>query len=175
MPTLETAAIYPGLCLVEATTLSEGRGTTRPFHLIGAPWVDAEETVTALRNSTSRASPSAPPGSDPSSASTQGRICSGVELHVTDRGALEPVALGLQLLRVFHDLHPDHFAWRAEPYEFVSEVPALDLLTGSPEARECIESGAPFDDLFEAWRDLGRAPSTTPSTASCCITAGTRD
>ncbi len=85
-----------------------------------------------------------------------GQVCAGVELHVTDRETLEPVALGLHLLKVFHDLHPNDFAWRAEPYEFVSDVPALDLLTGSPEARECIESGAPFDHLFEAWEKLGR-------------------
>jgi uncharacterized protein YbbC (DUF1343 family) len=152
MPTLETAAIYPGLCLVEATTLSEGRGTTRPFHLVGAPWVDAEATVARLRES-------GLPGVDfraarfrPGFGKHAGKVCSGVEIHVTDRRSLEPVALGLHLLEIVHDLHPDDFEWRAEPYEFVADVPALDLLTGSPEARHRIESGEPFDDLLETWR-----------------------
>jgi uncharacterized protein YbbC (DUF1343 family) len=151
MPTLETAALYPGLCLVEATTLSEGRGTTRPFHLVGAPWLDAEAMVAALRTLE-------PPGVAfraarfrPEFGKHAGEVCAGIELHVTDRRALDPVALGLGLLKVAHDLHPDDFAWRREPYEFVSDVPALDLLTGSPEARRRIESGEPLDELLEGW------------------------
>ncbi len=151
MPTLETVAIYPGLCLVEATTLSEGRGTTRPFHLIGAPWADAAGTLDALRTLELPGVTFRATRFRPQFGKHSGLVCSGVELHVTDREAIEPVALGLQLLRVFHDLHPNDFAWRAEPYEFVSDVPALDLLTGSAEARECIEGGSAFDELFSNW------------------------
>jgi len=153
MPTLETTAIYPGMCLIEATNLSEGRGTTRPFHLIGAPWVEAEATTAALRALELPGVAFRAARFRPQFGKHAGRICSGVELHVTDRGALEPVALGLQLLKVFHDLNRGDFSWRAEPYEFVSEVPALDLLTGSPAARCCIEDGAPLAPLFDEWRD----------------------
>jgi uncharacterized protein YbbC (DUF1343 family) len=153
MPTLETAAIYPGMCLIEATNLSEGRGTTRPFHLIGAPWVDAEVVTAELRILDLPGVACRATRFRPQFGKHAGRICSGVELHVTDRGALEPVAFGLQLLKVFHDLNRGDFSWRAEPYEFVSEVSALDLLTGSPAARRCIEDGTQFAPLFDEWRD----------------------
>lgn len=153
MPTLETAALYPGLCLVEATNLSEGRGTTRPFHLVGAPWVDGEGTVGALRNLDLPGVAFRVNRFRPEFGKHAGKVCSGVELHITDRETLRPVALGLELLRALHDLHPDGFAWRAEPYEFVDDVPALDLLTGSSEARECIEAGVGFDALHDRWRE----------------------
>jgi uncharacterized protein YbbC (DUF1343 family) len=153
MPTLEAAAIYPGMCLVEATNLSEGRGTTRPFHLIGAPWADAEAVTAELRSLDLPGVAFRSARFRPQFGKHAGLICCGVELHVTDRGALEPVALGLHVVKSFHDCSPDDFAWRAEPYEFVSEVPALDLLTGSPAARRCIEDGTPFAPLFDEWRD----------------------
>jgi uncharacterized protein YbbC (DUF1343 family) len=151
MPTLETTAVYPGLCLVEATTLSEGRGTTRPFQLVGAPWVEAEELVRRLRGRSIPGLGFRSTRFRPLHGKHAGTICSGVELHLNDRAALRPVAAGLQLLAAVHDLHPEHFGWRTEPYEFVSQIPALDLLTGSAEARRLIEDGAPLDELLEAW------------------------
>jgi uncharacterized protein YbbC (DUF1343 family) len=152
MPSLETATLYPGLCLVEATTLSEGRGTTRPFHQVGAPWIDAEKLVSRLRDldlpgiafRTARFRPQFGKHSD--------EICAGVELFVADREWLAPVALGLHLVRIIHDLHPGNFSWRSDPYEFVIDVPALDLLTGSAAAREAIDGGLDFEPLFESWR-----------------------
>lgn len=152
MPTLETAALYPGLCLVEATTLSEGRGTTRPFHLVGAPWVDAERLVADLRDPGLDGVGFRPARFRPMFGKHAGEVCQGVELHVLERASLEPLALGLHLLKTFHDHDPSRFAWRAEAYEFVTEVPALDLLTGSPDARRAIESGAPLGPLLERWR-----------------------
>jgi len=153
MPSLETATVYPGLCLVEATTLSEGRGTTRPFQLIGAPWIDAENLVAHLRDLNLSGIAFRPSRFRPEFGKHRGEICSGVELHVTDRLALESVALGLHLLKTIHDLHPDDFTWRPDPYEFVGDVPALDILTGSPTARKRIEAGDPLEPVIEAWRD----------------------
>jgi len=153
MPTLETAALYPGLCLIEATTLSEGRGTTQPFHLIGAPWANGASIVSALQALDLPGIAFRVARFRPQFGKHADRICSGVELHVTDRQDLEPVALGLHVLRVIHDAHPDDFAWRAEPYEFVSDVPALDLLTGSPTARRNIEDNAALEPLFDEWRN----------------------
>jgi len=151
MPTLETAAIYPGMCLIEATNLSEGRGTTRPFHLVGAPWVDPgvlAERMNALglpgitfRRAWFR----------PMFGKHGDEVCRGVELHVRDRDALRPLAIGLHLLKVVADLYPEQFTWRAEAYEFVDDVPALDLLTGSAEARRCIEGGHGLGRLLSAW------------------------
>jgi len=152
MPSLETAALYPGLCLVEATTLSEGRGTTRPFHLVGAPGLDPEALTAELRSL-------APPGAGfravrfrPAFGKHAGEVCGGVEIHITDRAALQPVALGLLLLQAVRAVDPERFSWRAEPYEFVGEVPAVDLLTGSAEARKAIDGGAPLGPLLASWQ-----------------------
>ena len=152
MPSLETAALYPGLCLVEGTTLSEGRGTTRPFHLVGAPGLDPEALTVELRRL-------APAGVGfraarfrPGFGKHAGEVCGGVEIHVTDRAALQPVALGLLLLQAMRTVDPERFGWRTEPYEFVGEVPAVDLLTGSAEARETIDGGRPLEPLLESWQ-----------------------
>ncbi len=81
-----------------------------------------------------------------------GSVCAGVEWHVTDRAALRPVETGVRLLAAVRALHPDEFAWRREAYEFVAGVPAIDLLTGSPAAREVIEGRADAERLFALWR-----------------------
>lgn len=151
MPTLETAALYPGLCLVEATTLSEGRGTTRPFHLVGAPWVEPERLVAALRRSGLDGVGFRAARFRPEFQKHAGRVCGGVELHVLDRDRLHPLRLGLELLRAFRDHDPERFGWRPDPYEFVAEVPALDLLTGSAEARRVLEAREPLEPLLADW------------------------
>jgi uncharacterized protein YbbC (DUF1343 family) len=153
MPTLDTATVYPGLCLVEATNLSEGRGTTRPFHLVGAPWLDAEEVVTALRKLEIPGLAFRAARFRPLFQKHAGSVCSGVEIHVTDRTNFEPVAFGLELLRTIRQLNRERFAWRADPYEFVTDVPALDLLTGSAAAREILESGDDLRPMLEKWHE----------------------
>jgi uncharacterized protein YbbC (DUF1343 family) len=151
MPTLATAAVYPGACLVEATNLSEGRGTTRPFQLVGAPWLDG----TALA---ARLDALGMPGVRfhatvfrPQFHKFASEACGGVEWHVDDRTALRPLEVGLRLLAEVGALHPDRFAWRSEPYEFVADVPAIDLLTGSPRARAVVEGRAPAEPLLAEW------------------------
>jgi len=151
MPTLTTAAIYPGACLVEATNLSEGRGTTRPFQLVGAPWLDgpalaARLNAFALPGVRFRATVFRP-----QFHKFSGQTCGGVEWHVTDRTALRPLEVGLRLLAEVRALHPDSFAWRSEPYEFVADVPAIDLLTGSPRARAVVQGRAPVGPLLAEW------------------------
>ncbi len=153
MPTLDTALLYPGLCLVEATTLSEGRGTTRPFHLVGAPWVDAHRLFERLRALKLPGVGFRAAWFRPEFQKHAHQVCAGVELHITDREALEPLALGLHLIKAVHDLHPRDFSWRSQAYEFVSDVPALDLLTGSPDAREIIETGAGLAPMLARWHD----------------------
>jgi uncharacterized protein YbbC (DUF1343 family) len=152
MPTIDTAGLYPGLCLVEATTLSEGRGTTRPFHLIGAPWVDGELLTRRLRDLDIGGIGVRTARFRPEFGKHGGEVCAGVELHLTDRRSFEPVAFGLQLLKTIHDLHPNDFRWRPDPYEFVGDVPALDVLTGSSSAREAIENGRELEPLLESWQ-----------------------
>jgi uncharacterized protein YbbC (DUF1343 family) len=152
MPTVDTAGLYPGLCLVEATTLSEGRGTTRPFHLIGAPWIDAELLTGRLRGLDLGGIGIRAARFRPEFGKHGGEVCAGVELHLTDRESCEPVAFGLHLLKAIRDLHPRDFTWRPDPYEFVGDVPALDILTGSAAAREVIEDGGDLHPLLESWR-----------------------
>ncbi len=151
MPWVDTVALYPGICLVEATTISEGRGTTRPFHLVGAPWIDAEALVSRLAARRIPGVGFRAARFRPMFGKHQETVCSGVEIHVTDRAQLQPVALGVHLLQAIHDLDPAAFSWRREPYEFVSDVPAIDLLTGSTAARTLIEHGDPPNDLFDLW------------------------
>jgi uncharacterized protein YbbC (DUF1343 family) len=152
MPTIDTAGLYPGLCLVEATTLSEGRGTTRPFHLIGAPWVNGELLTRRLRDLHLGGIGIRAARFRPEFGKHGGKVCAGVELHLTDRRSFEPVAFGLHLLKTIRDLHPNDFSWRPDPYEFVGDVPALDILTGSSSAREAIEKGRELEPLLESWQ-----------------------
>jgi uncharacterized protein YbbC (DUF1343 family) len=152
MPTPLTAAVYPGACLVEATNLSEGRGTTRPFQLIGAPWLDGEALADRLNQKALPGARFRPTRFRPEFGKHQGTVCSGVEWHVVDRTALEPLRTGVTLLAEIRRIDPERFAWRSQPYEFVGDVPALDLLTGSAAARIAIETGGDLEPLFAVWR-----------------------
>ncbi|MBX6314483.1 MAG: DUF1343 domain-containing protein [Isosphaeraceae bacterium] len=151
MPSPKTAAVYPGGCLIEGTNLSEGRGTTRPFELWGAPWLDPE----ALRD-TCADMPGVilrPCAFRPVFHKHTGRSCLGVQPHVLDPMAFRPVRLYARLLEEARRQAPEHFAWRTEPYEFVSEPIAIDLLFGSAREREAIEAGTPIQNLFDDWAD----------------------
>jgi uncharacterized protein YbbC (DUF1343 family) len=150
MPTYETALVYPGGCLVEGTNLSEGRGTTRPFEIVGAPWIDgvrlADELHTlALPGACARAVTFRP-----TFHKHAGRPCGGVQIHVTDTLRFRPVKTYLALIALARAQDPERFAFRAEKYEFRSDVPAFDLLTGGPEARERIAHGDGPLDVAEA-------------------------
>jgi uncharacterized protein YbbC (DUF1343 family) len=141
MPTIETAFVYPGQCLLEGTNLSEGRGTTRPFELCGAPWIDAAALARRLREDQLPGVAFRPAWFRPTFHKFAGRDCGGVQLHVTDREAFRPVRTGLAVLAALRDLSGPHFAWRTEPYEFVTDRPAIDLLFGSARERQALEAG----------------------------------
>ena len=151
MPTLATALLYPGGCLVEATELSEGRGTTRPFQLVGAPGLDPKALAEALA---ARGLPGVaflPTYFRPQFQKHRGQVCGGVELQVTDPKAFASYRTGVELLDAVRRLAPDVFAWRSAPYEFVTDRPAIDLLTGSSDCRLAIEGGAPLSDWIAGW------------------------
>ncbi|MFI5167102.1 MAG: exo-beta-N-acetylmuramidase NamZ domain-containing protein [Thermoanaerobaculales bacterium] len=151
MPTLVTATIYPGACLVEATNLSEGRGTTRPFQLVGAPWLDGDALADRLNGLAIPGVRFRPTRFRPEFGKHAGMTCGGVEWHVTDRHVLRPVEAGVRLLATVREMHPDRVAWRQEAYEFVSDVPAIDVLTGSARAREAIEGRAAISGVLADW------------------------
>jgi len=157
MPTCDTALVYPGMCLVEGTELSEGRGTTRPFEIAGAPFVDGQALADALAAEQLPGVRFRPLVFRPAFHKHGGVPCGGVQLHVTDRGAFRPYLTGVAFLRAVHALWPDELAWRERPYEFVSEKPAIDLLTGSEQVRLGIERGATLGELHATWASAERA------------------
>ncbi len=153
MPRVATAQIYPGGCLVEATTMSEGRGTTRPFQLIGAPNLDALELAKDLERRRIPGVAFLPTYFRPQFQKYSGEVCAGVEIKVTDAGSFPAYRCGVGLLAAIHDRFPQSFGWRRESYEFISDRPAIDLLTGGPELRTALESG----DGPAAWIDSWQA------------------
>jgi len=145
MPTRETALVYPGMCLLEGTNLSEARGTTRPFEVVGAPWLDADlaaDRANALGLPGVRFRPHV---FRPTFHKFAGRDCGGVQLHVTDAEAFRPYETGLRLVKLLRDLDPARFRWRTETYEYRSDVPAVDLLAGTPRYRELVDAGRSLD------------------------------
>jgi uncharacterized protein YbbC (DUF1343 family) len=153
MPTPQTAELYPGGCLVEATELSEGRGTTRPFQLAGAPGVDPPKVADRLAARRLPGVACVPTYFRPQFQKHAGRVCGGVELAVTDRSRLAAYRTGVELLAAFRAAAPEAFAWRSAAYEFVDEIPAIDLLARTARCREAIDSGDPADlaDWIASW------------------------
>lgn len=156
MPTLETAILYPGMCLIEGTNLSEGRGTTRPFHLVGAPWLDAGDFLRLCRLGARDAGLEGvqfrAATFEPRFQKFAGQVCHGVEVTVSDRNALHALLLGLVVLEAALRAAPEHFRWRTETYEFVDTPIAIDLLCGSADARLGLEARVRPRELIEGWK-----------------------
>jgi uncharacterized protein YbbC (DUF1343 family) len=134
MPTLDTAAVYPGMCLLEGTNISEGRGTTRPFEIFGAPFVDVEALCREL-NALQL------PGIffrenyfEPTFQKFAGQLCGGAQLHVTDRESFRPFETGVQIIRCLRRMYGDSFQWRKPPYEYETEKLPIEILLGRPVA-----------------------------------------
>jgi uncharacterized protein YbbC (DUF1343 family) len=157
MPTPETALVYPGTCLLEGTNLSEGRGTTRPFELVGAPWLDGGRLAEALAAERLPGVRFRPASFVPTWDKHAGMRCHGVEVVVDDRGAFRPFRTGVACVAAARAQDPARFRWRTEPYEFVEHVPAFDLLCGSVREREALERGQGWRSLAAEWAREERA------------------
>ncbi len=147
MPTPDTALVYPGGCLIEGTNLSEGRGTTRPFEIWGAPFVSGRELAARVQG------PGAilrPLSFEPTFHKHARLTCGGVQVHVRDASSFRSYALYLQLIAEVARHSEGGFRFRTETYEYVSDRPAIDLLTGGPEFRACVSQGAPVQDVLQA-------------------------
>jgi uncharacterized protein YbbC (DUF1343 family) len=155
MPTYETALVYPGGCLVEGTNLSEGRGTTRPFELVGAPWIDGQRLASELDAMGFPGFRVRPLTFKPTQQKHAGHLCGGVQIHVTDPAAFRPVRTYLALITLAHRQNVAAFRFRTERYEFVDDVPAFDVLTGDASAREAIIAGAEVQDVVALVADVG--------------------
>jgi uncharacterized protein YbbC (DUF1343 family) len=141
MPTADTALVYPGGCLVEGTNLSEGRGTTRPFEIVGAPWIDGHRLAQGLRATGLTGFVARPITFRPTFQKHAGQICGGVQIHPTDVASFRPVATYVALVALARRQNIERFSFRTDRYEYVDTIPAFDLLTGSDEARLAIEAG----------------------------------
>jgi len=155
IPTLETAVVFPGTVLLEGTMASEGRGTTRPFELVGAPWVGAERLAADLNG---RALPGVHFRAavfEPTFQKHARTTCGGCQIHVTDRRAFRPVMTGVALIEAIRAQDPAAFAWRPPPYEYEHDKQPIDILAGSPALREALESGARAEEIAATWPAAG--------------------
>ena len=154
MPTLSTATVYPGMCLIEGTLLSEGRGTTLPFEQVGAPYINAEVFAKTLNNENLPGLFFRPQYFKPQFQKWSGEVCGGVQLHITERNKIKPLATSISMLFLIKKLYPNDFSWRTEPYEFVNDRLAIDLLYGNSTLREAIESGnLSIKKLESSWEE----------------------
>jgi uncharacterized protein YbbC (DUF1343 family) len=161
MPALETAVVYPGGVLFEGTQLSEGRGTTRPFELLGAPWVDAERVAARLNALGVAGAHFRLVVVEPTFHKHAREACGGVQIHVTDRPAFRPVLAGVAVMGEFHRAAPDRFAWRQPPYEYVHDRMPIDILAGSDRLRRAIEADVPAREIAGEWEQGTKAFEAT--------------
>ena len=151
IPTLDSAIVYPGTVLFEGIMASEGRGTTRPFELVGAPWVEAEKFA-ALMNA--RHLPGVhfrPAVFEPAFQKHAKKTCGGCQIHVLDRAAFKPVVTGVALIDEIRAADPGAFAWRPAPYEYEHDKEPIDILSGSPALRTAIDAGVRAEELARTW------------------------
>lgn len=159
-PTLDTLTVYPGTCLIEGTTLSEGRGTTKPFELIGAPGINAGRLADALNERQLPGVRFRPAHFVPVFSKHKGELCSGVQVHVTDRDRLNATAVGVHLLHALKQLAPEQMQWR-KPYREGGTHP-IDHLYGSSDLRLKLDAGAYPDDVIQRWEsDLAQFTERT--------------
>jgi uncharacterized protein YbbC (DUF1343 family) len=153
IPTPDTAIVFPGAVLFEGTNISEGRGTTRPFELLGAPWIDGDRFADAMN---ARDLPGVHFRSvffEPTFQKHARQTCGGCQIHVTDRTIYRPVATGVALLEEFRRQGPRNFGWKQPPYEYEHERLAIDLLSGSDALRLDLERGRPAAEIAAGWQE----------------------
>ncbi len=141
MPTVDTAYVYPGGCLIEGTNLSEGRGTTRPFHFVGAPWLDPWKLADDLEAADLGGLSFRPCYFTPTFQKHAGVVCGGVEVHITDRRKVDAFLAYLVIIEKARAQNRRKFAWRKPPYEYEFVKPPIDILCGTSDVREAIEAG----------------------------------
>src|SRR5262245_10009800 len=151
MPTPDTALVYPGGCLFEGTNLSEGRGTTRPFEWVGAPWLDAHRLAAALEAENLPGVRFRPTRFMPTFHKWAGRLCGGVQIHPTDPARFKPYLTALTVIAAARRLAPHRFRWRRPPYEFEYRLLPIDILCGTDEIRRAIERRHPMQAIERSW------------------------
>ena len=152
IPTLDSAIVYPGTVLFEGTNVSEGRGTTRPFELVGAPSIIAERFADEMNRRQLPGVFFRPAVFEPTFHKHATVSCGGCQIHVRDRQAFRPVLTGVALTVAFRAALADRFTWRDPPYEYEHEKMPFDILAGSSELRGQIEAGLPVEEIGRSWQ-----------------------
>jgi len=150
MPTRETATVYPGMCLLEGTNLSEGRGTTRPFEIFGAPFIDPEILTRRLHDYRLPGVIFRPLHFLPTFQKHAGTLCGGAQIHISDRERFRPFKTATAILKTVYELLPGKFRWKKPPYEYEKKILPIDILAGTDRFRKNIEQGSELDAM-EAW------------------------
>jgi uncharacterized protein YbbC (DUF1343 family) len=153
MPALSTALVYPGQVLWEGTNISEGRGTTRPFEIFGAPFIDPSKVITYLKNISLPGVQLIEMAFRPTFQKWQGQRCQGFFLRVHDQRAFKPYWTSLTILQALRTLYPEDFQWKDPPYEYEITRRPIDLLIGDLDLRQAMEAGGPMRDLEASWQN----------------------
>jgi len=153
MPSVDAAIVYPGMCLLEGTNVSEGRGTTRPFECSGAPWVQPFETAKRLEQMDLPGAIFRPISFTPTFHKWASQMIGGVQIHVVDRRAFQPFRTGLALLIAYREMGGNQFQWKQPPYEYEYERLPFDILCGTDEVRKQIEAEASLEQIEHSWQD----------------------
>ena len=157
MPTPDTAIVYPGMCLLEGTNLSEGRGTTRPFEIFGAPFIEPDRLVKKLKEFKLAGVIFRTMYFQPTFQKHEGKLCGGAQMHVTDRDRFKPFKTGVAILKAVHDIYPKQFKWKQPPYEYETEKMPIDILAGTDRLRQDIEKGESLKNMEAWWTKESRA------------------
>ncbi len=151
IPTVDTCVVFPATVHIEGTEISEGRGTTKPFELNGAPFIDPWEWVAALEKYNFPGVTYRQTFFQPTFQKHAKVTCGGLQLHVTDRTTFTPVLVGIAMIKTAHDLYKDSFEWKREAYEYVFDKNAFDVVSGTDKIRKAIEAGASLDEITAGW------------------------
>ena len=153
IPTAETTIVYPGMVMIEGTNLSEGRGTTRPFEMMGAAFIEPYSLVEQLNKERLPGVVFRPLYFQPTFHKFAGEICGGIQIHVIDRTVYKPVITGVAITSAIRRLNPEQFAWKPPPYEYVTDKLPFDVINGGSRLREQIESGASLSEIEDSWQE----------------------
>lgn len=153
MPTLDTATVYPGMCLLEGTNLSEGRGTTRPFEIFGAPFVEPDALKKRLNDFELQGVFFRPLYFQPTFQKHAGKLCGGLQLHITNREKFKPFKTGVAILKAVYDLYTKDFRWKEPPYEYETKKLPIDILAGTDRLKRDIENGVDLKQMEQWWKE----------------------
>ncbi|MFH2044977.1 MAG: DUF1343 domain-containing protein [Pseudomonadota bacterium] len=152
LPNPVSAIVYPGQVIWEGTNISEGRGTTQPFEIFGAPFVETDKIISFLGGNKLPGAILRPVAFEPTSNKWQGELCRGFQIHVTDPIKYKPYYSSLKLLQAVFQCYRNYFEWKLPPYEYEFEKYPIDLITGNPEIRSAIENNADIEDIEKSWK-----------------------